>query len=169
LYPDTVGTWNFFSTYDNNKYLILPTQLQRSGYRTFGYGKIRHWDGSDIKDQVWEDNCDLDWYVYQNYESDHMNSTVMPDKITPEHKFPDHNFTTQAINTLRKMHSENKDYYMVGLGFKMPHTSLHVPWKYFDMYRSRSKFAWQLPEDKRAYPPTAPIQHWRCCATHTFR
>ena len=61
LRPDTVGTWNFFSTYRYGKYLLLPTQLQRSGYGTYAYGKIRHWDKPEYSGDVWDYNTDFDW------------------------------------------------------------------------------------------------------------
>ena len=41
--------------------------------------------------------------------------------------------------TDQQLHAEKGDYYMIAAGYKMPHTALHVPWRYFDMYRSRSK------------------------------
>lgn len=87
-----------------------------------------------------------------------MNSTVMPDKMKPEDTFPDHNFTTLAIKALREFHRKNQEHYMVGLGFKMPHTALHIPYRYFDMYRSRALYAWNMTDKERVYPLSSPPQ-----------
>jgi len=62
LRPDTMGTYGFQSTY--RPHLLLPTQLARSGYKTAGYGKIRHYEGKDH--EVWNyDQFDGKWYDYQ--------------------------------------------------------------------------------------------------------
>ena len=43
-----------------------------------------------------------------------MNSSVMPDKILPEHQFRDHLFTTRAIDTLKKM-ANLTEYFMLNI------------------------------------------------------
>jgi arylsulfatase A-like enzyme len=138
----------------------------RYGYTTAGYGKIRHWDGPD--DQIWNDHYSGDWYGYQGKEWGFMKSAVMPDKVKPEEEFPDHIFATKTIEQIKKLHN-GPNYFMVAVGFKMPHTALHIPYKYFDMYRSRSKYAWQLGDEYRKYPPSSAIQGHRCCADMNFR
>jgi len=58
---------------------------------------------------------------------------------------------------------------MTAIGFKMPHTALHVPFKYFDMYRNR-KHVWSESESSvRQFPPTSPAVTYRCCADRWFK
>ena len=65
LRPDLTGTYAFQSSY--LPHLILPTHLSRNGYKTAGYGKIRHWESGDRK--VWNfDSWEDKWYIYQNWE-----------------------------------------------------------------------------------------------------
>jgi arylsulfatase A-like enzyme len=165
LRPDTTGTYAFQT--DWRPHLVLPTRLKRSGYKTMGFGKILHWD--EVDEETWDYHYELfgSWYQYQNYEWDHMNSTLMPDKTRPETDFPDHILATEAIQGL-KNGTASGEYFMVGLGFKMPHLSLHVPYAYYDMYRSR-KHIWDTPDVERTFPPTAPVMSYRCCADRYFR
>ena len=166
LRPDTVGTYAFQSSYNTfNNHMVIPTRLQRSGYHTAGFGKIRHWDGGSS--EVWNENFDGRWYDYQGEEWKFMNSSVMPDKVRPEELFPDHIFASKAIEALGRL-SKLDQYFMVGLGFKMPHLAMHVPYKYFDMYRSRVH-QWNASADELRFPPTAPIVSFRCCADNTYR
>ena len=97
-----------------------------------------------------------------------INSTVMPDKVKPEHEYPDYLYASKAIDAMRQ-YKESKDFFMVSVGFKMPHTSLHVPWKYFDMYRSVSSTAWRLSDQERRYPKSAPMHGYQCCTEQGFR
>ena len=98
-----------------------------------------------------------------------MNSTVMPDKIKPEETFPDHLFASKAIESIRYFNDHKENYFMTAVGFKMPHTALHVPFKYYDMYRNRNIVWNSLDEAGRVFPPTAPTVAWRCCAAPSFR
>ena len=166
LRPDTVGTYTFQTSYSTYKdHLLLPSRLKRSGYVTHGYGKIRHWDGAD--DTVWTEAFDGHWYDYQAKEWNFMNSSVMPDKVRAEETFPDYIFATKAIDALRK-ESKSGKHFMVAVGFKMPHLAMHVPFKYFDMYRSRVS-QWNATFDELRYPPTSPMVGYRCCADNTYR
>ena len=161
LRPDTVGTYTFessYGTYEN--YMILPTRLMRSGYTTAAFGKIRHWEGAD--ENVWNEMFDGNWYDYQAKEWNFMNSSVMPDKITPEETFPDHIFANKAIESLTRLSKLNK-YYMVAIGFKMPHLAMHVPYKYYDMYRSKVD-QWKSNPEELRFPATSPPVSYRCCA-----
>lgn len=166
LRPDTMGNYAFQTTYFPNP--VFMQHLLSAGYKTAGYGKLRHWDGKDPS--VWShENYEGDWYTYQNWEWDHMNSTVMPDKVRDEKTFPDHVFTTKAINNLRHFHSLNQPFHMTALGFKMPHTALHVPFKYWDLYKNRRRVWESLEEAARTYPKTSPPVSWRCCADGSFK
>ena len=65
LRPDLTGTYAFQSSY--MPHLILPAQLVRTGYKTAGYGKIRHWEPK--MKEVWNyDSWENGWYAYQNWE-----------------------------------------------------------------------------------------------------
>ena len=166
LRPDTVGTYAFQTSYDTyNRNMILPPRLQKSGYKTAGFGKIRHWDG-ESKD-VWDEHFNGRWYDYQAEEWNFMNSSVMPDKVREEESFPDHIFASKAIEALERL-SKLDDYFMVAIGFKMPHLAMHVPFKYFEMYRSKVH-QWNASIDELRFPPTAPMVSFRCCADNTFR
>ena len=161
LRPDTVGTYGFQSSYGTYKrHLLLPTRLKRSGYTTAGYGKIRHWDGGD--GSVWSENYNGNWYGYQGEEWNFMNSSVMPDKVRAEETFPDYIFASKAIEGLQRL-SKLNEYFMVSVGFKMPHLAMHVPYKYYDMYRSRVH-QWNATEAELRYPLTSPVVSYRCCA-----
>ena len=169
LRPDTVGTYGFQSSYlTYNQHMIIPTKLKRAGYRTVGLGKTRHYDGYDPS--VWDRAFDNRWYDYQFEEWKFMNSSVMPDKIRPESAYPDHKFATSAIDELKFLTSKEKNqYFMLSVGFKMPHTAYHVPHKYCDMYRSRSSQVFQATPNQLRFPPTSPLVSWRCCTDRDFK
>lgn len=98
-----------------------------------------------------------------------MNSSVMPDKTRPESAYPDYKFASSAIDELRYLTTTEKaQYFMLSIGFKMPHTAYHVPHKYYDMYRSRSHLFQASPEQLR-FPPTSPMISWRCCADRNYQ
>ena len=161
LRPDTVGTYGFQSSYYTyNSHMIMPTRLKRSGYTTEAYGKIRHWDGGDS--EVWDVAFDGEWYDYQAKEWNFMNSSVMPDKIRAEETFPDHIFASKAIDAIKRL-SKLDRFFMVAIGFKMPHLAMHVPYKYYDMYRSQVH-QWAAVDSELRFPPTAPVVAYRCCA-----
>jgi len=160
LRPDTTGTYNFQQSYWGH--LILPTQLSRSGYNTAGVGKILHWDGAN-KD-IWNYyQYDNDWYGYQGREDGYMNSSAMPDKVHPEEWFRDHEFSAKAVHALEKLTKEPK-YFMLGVGFKLPHLALHVPHKFFEIYKNKDRMnAWKLSKRELRFPATTSEVSWRCC------
>eukprot|EP01041_Mallomonas_annulata_P000740 gene740-1419_t len=162
LRPDTTGTYSFQWTF--RPLMIFPTQLTRSGYTTRGIGKILHWETDP---NVWNDQFQDNWYDYQNTERDFMNSTTMPDKTRPEESFKDHLFTTKAINTLRELHNKDK-YFLIGLGLKLPHLSMHIPYEYYKMYLDKQEY-WKLSEQERTFPSSTPGPAYRCCADNSFR
>ena len=96
-----------------------------------------------------------------------MNSTVMPDKILPEDKFRDHLFTTRAIGTLKKLVKEPK-YFMLSIGFKNPHLALHVPYRYYEMYKNKTE-AFKLSKKELRFPLHASAAGYKCCAEPIFR
>jgi arylsulfatase A-like enzyme len=150
-------------------FCILRTySYVRHRYQTEGYGKLRHWEGND--GEVWSKAYDGAWYDYQNLEWDSMNSSVMPDKIKGMDTFPDHIFTSKAIEALESNHNKSSSYYMVALGFKMPHLALHIPFQYFDMYRNISdQWETNVREEHLQFPRTAPIVGFRCCSDAQFK
>ena len=115
LRPDTMSTYNFQNSYYPNK--ILPEVLIKAGYKTAGFGKIRHWDGPDKN--VWTDEqhdgtVDVNrktWYDYQTWEWQHMNSTVMPDRQKAEEKFPDYILASKVVDRMRKF-KDGPNYWM---------------------------------------------------------
>jgi hypothetical protein len=94
----------------------------------------------------------------------------MPDKHTREEDFRDYKFASRAISAIEQL-SKKKQSWMVGVGFKLPHLALHVPFKYFDLYSKKgSKFeeAVSLKDDELKFPPTSPEVAYKCCAADTF-
>lgn len=138
----------------------------QNGYKTAGYGKILHWDG-DFKDVWSEEHFDANWGKYSRSEGKFMNATITPDKNRPEEEFKDYELTSRAIESLRRLYKQS-DYFMVGIGFKLPHVPVHIPHKYFDMYRSR-KSVWNKPRSHLKFPETSPILSYKCCAAPFFR
>ena len=144
LRPDTTATYGFQHGY--KPYLLWPTELSRRGYSTSSFGKMLHFDGADK--EVWNTNSSfaidgMHWYVYQAKEDESIytaksNATI---KIEPgphnEDKLPDHTFTTMAIDHMKsKQSSDDGRYWMLSVGYKLPHTRLHVPEEYYVKYRS---------------------------------
>jgi iduronate 2-sulfatase len=164
LRPDSVGTYNFGHSYW--PHLTLPMQLVRSGYNTAGIGKIYHWETSD-KSHWSFDSWDNKWYDYQNEEWNFMNSSTMPDKLRPEEKFRDYEFTMRALKTWGQMLQSPKPF-MLALGYKMPHLTLHVPHKYYELYKHKSE-AWKLGKRELRFPPTVSEISYRCCADGDFK
>jgi iduronate 2-sulfatase len=140
----------------------------RSGYNTAGIGKLFHWETNDKT--VWSfDSWDNKWYDYQGYEGSIMNSTTMPDKVRPEEKFRDFEFTERALSTWKRMLQESKPY-MLAVGYKLPHLALHVPYKYYNMYNTpEKKQAWKLSKKELRFPITGSEISYRCCAEGVFQ
>lgn len=163
LRPDTTGTYGFQSSF--RPHMVLPALLSNAGYRTAGYGKIFHWETDDKG--IWNyDHYDGEWYAYQQKELKFMNASTMPDRFRPEEEFRDFIFTTKTIETIREL-SRGTENYMVALGFKLPHLAVHVPYKYYDMYRDRTHL-WRTSSRALRFPPSAPPVAYKCCAAPTF-
>lgn len=159
LRPDTLALYDFRTTYGSyHKVETFPLKLKTAGYRTVGIGKIHHYD----IESDWDFFDSSNWYDYQNEENLFMKSEVMPDKIRPEEEFRDYKFTSQAIDQIYKLHQAiDGKYFMLALGFKMPHLEMHVPYKYYDMYRNRSSM-WDLTtSDQLKFPESSPMVSWR--------
>ena len=146
--PDTLGSYNAQTNHGSHK--LLPHYLVNAGYKTAAYGKLRHfeeWDSS-----LWTE----EYYEGSLYRQQSINTTVMPDQHLREELYTDHDFATRAIQGLRNLSSQN-EYYMAAVGFKLPHSPLHVPQSYFDAYKEQQG-AWKEAEESlRVYPPTAPF------------
>lgn len=96
-----------------------------------------------------------------------MNASTMPDKVRKEENFRDYEFTTRAISTLRKMTKETK-FNMLGIGFKLPHIAVHIPYKYYEMYKGKSA-AWKLTKKELRFPISVSEVSYRCCADGEFK
>jgi iduronate 2-sulfatase len=164
LRPDTIGTYSFQSSF--RPHLTLPSRLASVGYNTAAYGKIAHWETSEKT--VWShDHWNGAWYEYQQFEWNIMNSSTMPDKIKPEEEFRDYLFASKTIETLKVLNAK-QEYFMLGVGFKLPHLAVHIPYKYYDMYKGRES-GWKLTEEELRFPQTAPAISYRCCASADFQ
>ena len=78
----------------------------------------------------------------------------MPDKVHNEDHFRDHKFAARAVETMDKLVKQNK-FFMLGVGFKLPHLQVHIPYKYYEMYKGKSE-AWNLPKKALRFPQTSP-------------
>jgi iduronate 2-sulfatase len=96
-----------------------------------------------------------------------MNASTMADRVTPEEEFRDHLFTSRAIATMRQMQAQQQ-LFMVGLGFKLPHLAVHVPFKYFDMYRHKQQHMWRRRHKERVFPKSAPMVAHKNSAMQQF-
>lgn len=164
LRPDTTGSYNFDRGF--HPFIPFPAQLVSNGYNTAASGKIAHWVNGDKN--IWSfDHWENDWYNYQNLESRYMNSSVMPDKVKPLHGFRDHEFATKAVEQLRKMAAKSQ-FFMSAVGFKLPHLDLHVPHKFFELYKDKKEF-WKLSKKELKYPTSLSEISYRCCAEGRFR
>ena len=164
LRPDTTGSYNFDRGF--HPHMPFPAQLVLNGYNTADSGKIAHWVNGDKN--IWSfDHWENGWYDYQNLESRYMNSSVMPDKVKPLQKFRDHEFATKAVDQLRKMAAQPK-FFMSAVGFKLPHLDLHVPHKFFELYKNK-KENWKLTKKELKFPTSVSEISYRCCAEGRFR
>lgn len=163
LRPESTGSFAFQRSFAPN--LVLPAQLDRSGYNTAAYGKIFHWEKNDKR--IWNyDSWENGWYDFQNLERTWMNSSTMPDKFKPEEDFRDYQFTTKAIKTLGKLVKEKK-YFMLAIGYKLPHLAVHMPHKYYEMYKSKTDM-WRMSKKELRFPASTTEIGYRCCAEPEF-
>jgi iduronate 2-sulfatase len=151
LRPDTTGTYGFQHSY--RPHMTWATHLVKSGYNTASYGKINHWP-SDSKDE-WSNKAeDMKWYDYQSWENGIMNSSTMPDVYKKEEDFRDYVFASKAIAKMDEMVKTNKLFHLA-IGFKLPHLQVHMPYKYYKIYKDKENGWNQLTKKNLRYPPTA--------------
>ena len=100
-------------------------------------------------------------------ENNFMNSSVMPDKQLGEHQFRDHLFATRTISTLKSL-AKDKKYFMLSIGFKNPHLALHVPYRYYEMYKNKTTH-WKLSKKELRFPFYASAAGYKCCAESHFK
>ncbi len=91
-----------------------------------------------------------------------MNSSTMPDRVRKLEDFRDWQYTDKAIQGLKRISKEDK-YFMLALGFKLPHTEVHVPYDYYSMYKDKGE-AWRLSKKELRYPFSSPSVSYHCCA-----
>lgn len=164
LRPDTGGTYSFQSS--NRPHLTLPMQLTRTNYATAAFGKIFHWELDERI--IWSEEMYFNkWYEYQNDERNWMNSTTLPDKNVPEEMFRDYDFTTKAIQRLEKMIKNTSKNFMLAIGYKLPHLQMHVPYKYYEMYKDLTH-SWKLSKRESRFPHSVPDVAYRCCAEPNY-
>ena len=161
LRPDTLKAYSF----DRNHYPYIgfPDHFKALNYNIAGIGKIYHNDELPDSETYGYGLGKSDWYGYQNLEEQFLNSTVVPDKSKPDEEFRDYTFATKTIEELHRFSQDQSKYFFVGVGFKLPHTRLHYPHKYYDLYRSRSKLWSNIDPKYLRFPPSAPSPSYRCC------
>jgi iduronate 2-sulfatase len=166
LRPDTIVSYGFSNSW--MPHLSFPQQFAHHGYNIANYGKIYHWDDFDDKLRLGYGIEQSGWYEYQGKEYFRLNSTVNPDRHTPEENFKDYIFTSKMIDGLKNL-ATRPEYFFIGLGYKLPHIHLHFPWKYYDMYRSRAKIWSKVSPIHLQFPHTTPAISYRCCAYDEYR
>lgn len=163
LRPDTVRTYNFQHTY--YPLLILPQQLVKSYYNTASFGKVLH--GENSYRTTWNyRSWNNKWYDYQSNEYLAMNSTVMPDKVRSEKSFRDSLFVDKSLDCLYDLVNEEK-YFMLAIGFKLPHLALHVPYRHYEQQKNMSQH-WQLTKKELRFPNSVNEVSYQCCAESKF-
>jgi hypothetical protein len=131
-------------------------------------GKVYHWETSD-KSHWSFDSWENKWYDYQGAEWGWMNSSTMPDKHRPESEFRDAQFASKALDIWRRLLRQPKRY-MLAVGFKLPHLTLHVPHKYYQLYTSEAvKARWRLSRRELRFPLSTGEVSYRCCADGEFK
>ena len=68
--------------------------------------------------------------------------------------FRDYKFASKAINTLKDL-IQKPEPFLLSVGFKLPHLALHVPYQFYDLYKSRNE-SWKLTEHERTFPGNSP-------------
>ena len=167
LRPDSVGTYNF--QHSHRGHMLLPIHLARSNYNTAAIGKILHFGSNNPR--IWTfDRWDDGWYDYQEFERRYMNSSVTPDSVRPLEWFRDSRFVNRTLIALENL-TKRREYFMLALGFKLPHLALHVPRKHFDLYGDNpsAKKSWRLSKKELRYPPSSPPISYRCCNENPFK
>ena len=166
LRPDTVGTYAFQSSF--RPHVTLNQHLIYAGYNTASYGKVSHWEVNE-KTQWNFEQWDNRWYEYQMEELTLMNASTQPDKTRPEESFRDYQFATKSIDGLKRMNADKTKYFMMAVGFKLPHLAIHLPYKYFNMYKDPERMqAWKLTKKESKFPYSSPPVAYRCCANPKF-
>ena len=54
---------------------------------------------------------------------------------------------------------------MLALGFKLPHTEIHLPYHYYKLYDNQTKMGmWRLTKKELKFPSSSPNPAYHCCA-----
>ncbi|KAJ1403763.1 alkaline-phosphatase-like protein [Ochromonadaceae sp. CCMP2298] len=164
LRPDTTGSYNFDRSF--HPHIPFPAMLVNHGYNTAASGKIAHWIAGERS--IWSHECyDNDWYGYQGNEGKLMNSSVTPDKNRKLEDFRDWQFTNRTLQHIRHLSAKPQPF-LSAIGFKLPHLELHVPHKYFSMYKDKAP-EWKLSKRELKFPSSVSEISYRCCAEGRFR
>ncbi len=91
----------------------------------------------------------------------------MPDNTKPETKFRDYEFTSKFLSNLDLLNNKD-EYFLNAIGYKLPHITIHMPQKYYNMYKNSTE-SFKLKKKELKFPSTAPAMSYRCCAEGSFR
>jgi iduronate 2-sulfatase len=169
LKPETIHNYGFENTFA--PHLTFPEHFLKNDYNVAGFGKIYHANGIEGNNQKIGYGIDESkWYDYQGAEAGMLNSTVNPDRHTPEEHFRDYLFTSKAIEGLREYATpkHKNRYFFLALGFKLPHIHVHFPHKYYEQYRPYKSVWENVTARYLRFPPTAPAIAYLCCALDTY-
>jgi len=148
LYPQTLNNYDFarWAKVDSLKGCVpLPLHFRNNGYDSYGTGKLLHEGaGGDFYTaygigpdygpfretfEQWE----AQWkdYLAAEWRTKTMRHDISYGPYTETVKMPDEISAEWAVDVLKKKH--DRPFYLAA-GFVRPHTPLHVPRKYFDMF-----------------------------------
>ena len=170
--PDTHNIATFEDATNAPWFDNVFTILTRNNYHTMGIGKLLH--NSNMDDQSLFDSGRWDgkWYQYQNVEMGFLNSSTTPDAYRSDAEFRDYEIASRGIEGIEllrdKVGQGLKSGWMLGLGFKQPHTWYHFPKKYIDFYTDNSAAIARLEDEDLVFPNNTPTIGYRCCALDTI-
>ncbi len=175
LRPDTIGIYGnqHFLRPQRPDVVTLPQHFKNHGWHSVSLGKIFHHSEREPGDdpQSWSEPS---WYHGEPYrhwftkESQDLINLQKKKKVKivrgppfeaanmPDDKYPDGKTALKAIETLRRLKTAGKPFYL-GVGFVKPHLPFTCPQKYWDLYPTETI---KLPDNY--YPPKnvpAPALH----------
>ena len=166
--PDTHNIATFEDATNAPWFDNIFTILTRSGYHSMGIGKLLHQSNMDDQSLFDSGRWDGKWYQYQNIEMGFLNSSTTPDAYRPDEAFRDYEIASRGIEGLEllrdKVRQGFKNAWVLGIGFKQPHTWYHFPKKYIDLYPKNSPAIIRLEDQDLVYPNNTPTIGYRCCA-----
>ncbi|MGB7342826.1 MAG: sulfatase [Pirellulaceae bacterium] len=115
------------------QYTSLPRCFRKSGYQTFGAGKIFH--GSKANPEDWDDylkksNANLKYDAQRGYQQGDSQKMAFCPTTNSLEDHPDHQVASYGIDVLNQKHDKP---FFLGVGIVKPHLAFVCPQQFFDM------------------------------------